>query len=134
MAESDAKIADILVDCSDPELLASFWAELLGRPIAGRMGPYVWLQYSEAAPGFGFQKVSQPKTGKNRMHIDISVSDVAATKVRIEALGGWRVTGYERGGFLVMADPEGNEFCVIPSAPFHFDDDGRADYLDNLNI
>jgi hypothetical protein len=55
-------------------------------------------------------------------------------KGRIEALGGSRVDGYEAGGFLVMADPEGNEFCVIPVAPFHFDEDGRADYLDNLDI
>jgi predicted enzyme related to lactoylglutathione lyase len=134
MAESEVEIADIVVDCSDPARLASFWAELLGRPIAGSKGRYVWLEYSERAPGVGFQKVSEQKTGKNRVHLDISVSDVAATSRRIEALGGSRVEGYERGGFLVMADPEGNEFCVIPSAPFNFDDQGRADYLDHLNI
>ena len=133
MAESDVEIADIIIDCSAPVRLASFWAELLGRPIAGSTGPYVWLNYSERAPGVGFQKVSEPKTDKNRVRLDISVSDVAATSLRIEALGGRRVKGYESGGFLVMADPEGNEFCVIPSAPFHLDDEGRADYLGNLN-
>jgi len=76
----------------------------------------------------------QPKVGKNRVHLDISASDVAATTRRIEALGGSRVEGYESGGFLVMADPEGNEFCVIPTAPFELDDAGRADYLDGLDI
>ncbi|MDQ1481743.1 MAG: hypothetical protein QOI44_2604, partial [Actinomycetota bacterium] len=71
---------------------------------------------------------------KNRVHLDISAADVDATSHRIEALGGSRVEGYERGGFLVMADPEGNEFCVILKAPFELDDSGRADYLDDLNL
>src|SRR4051812_7060267 len=111
MTESEIAISDIIVDCSDPARLAAFWSELLGRPIGGTNGPYVWLAHSEHAPGFGFQKVAQPKVGKNRVHLDISVSDLVATSRRIEALGGSRVEGYERGGFLVMADPEGNEFC-----------------------
>jgi predicted enzyme related to lactoylglutathione lyase len=133
VAESEVEIADIIVDCSDPARLASFWAELLGRPIGGSNGPYAWLEHSERAPGLGFQKVIQPKVGKNRVHLDISAPDVAATARRIEALGGARVEGYE-SGFLVMADPEGNEFCVIPTAPFELDDAGRADYLDGLDI
>jgi predicted enzyme related to lactoylglutathione lyase len=134
MAESEIAISDIIIDCSDPARLASFWSELLARPIGGTNGPYVWLAHSEQAPGFGFQKVAQPKVGKNRVHLDISASDVGATSRRIEALGGSRVEGYESGGFLVMADPEGNEFCVIPTAPFELDDAGRADYLDGLDI
>ena len=48
-------------------------------------------------------------------------------KARLE---GHRVPGYEAGGFLVMADPEGNEFCIIPAGSFDVDADGRADYLD----
>ena len=68
------------------------------------------------------------------MHIDLSVTDVDALRTRIETLGGRRIAGYETGGFLVMADPEGNEFCVIPAAPFEFDDEGRTDYLRDLGI
>jgi len=82
----------------------------------------------------GFQNVAEPKASKNRVHLDLSVPDVMLAKIRIEALGGRRVDGYERGGFLVMADPEGNEFCLVPAAPFTFDEDGRADYLDNLDM
>jgi predicted enzyme related to lactoylglutathione lyase len=134
MAEPEFEIADIIIDCSDPERLASFWADLLGRPIEGRKGPYLWLQHPNREVGFGFQKVAEPKSGKNRVHLDLSAPDLIAAKHRIEALGGRRVDGYEGGGFLVMADPEGNEFCVVPSAPFHFDEHGRADYLDNLDI
>jgi len=134
MAEPEVEIVDIIIDCADPESLASFWAELLALPIAGRKGPYVWLERSGHAPGLGFQKVSHPKTGKNRVHIDVSASDIAATKLRIEALGGRRADGFEGGGFLVMADPEGNEFCVVPTAPFEFDEHGRTNYLDDTAL
>ena len=134
MAELEVEIADIIIDCADPRALASFWAGLLRRPIEGSKGPYVWLKRPEHAIGVGFQKVPLPKTGKNRVHLDISAADVAATKLRIEALGGRRVEGFESGGFLVMADPEGNEFCVVPAAPFQFDAHGRADYLDNVKF
>jgi len=134
MAELEVAIGDIIIDCADPASLASFWAELLGRPIAGSNSPYVWLEHSALAPGVGFQQVSPPKAGKNRVHLDLYASDVAAAKRRIEALGGRRVEGYESGGFLVMADPEGNEFCVLPSEPFELDEQGRANYLDDTEL
>jgi hypothetical protein len=82
----------------------------------------------------GFQKVSERRVGKNRIHLDIAVPDVVVGKELVERLGGRRVEGYEEGGFLVMADPEGNQFCVIPVAPFEFDDRGRAYYLDGLDL
>jgi predicted enzyme related to lactoylglutathione lyase len=134
MVEPGFEIADIIIDCSDPDRLALFWAGVLGRPIEGRKGPYVWLYRPPGASGVGFQKVAEPKAGKNRVHLDISVPDLAIAKAQIEALGGRRIEGYERGGFLVMIDPEGNEFCVVPAAPFLFDESGRADYLDNLGL
>ena len=130
MTEHEIEISDIVIDCADPTSLAHFWSELLGLPIAGSKGPYVWLRRSARTPRVGFQKVSEPKTGKNRVHLDVAVPDVAAAKLRIEALGGRRADGFEDGGFLVMADPEGNEFCVVPTAPFDFDEQGHTNYLD----
>ncbi|MEU3985783.1 VOC family protein [Streptomyces sp. NPDC026672] len=47
----------------------------------------------------------------------------------MEALGGRRLELYDDGGFLVMVDPEGNEFCIIPDGAFEIDDEGHADYL-----
>ncbi len=134
MTEREAKIADVIVDCSDPERVASFWAEVLDLPVGGRRGPYVWLERSDGSIGVGFQRVAEPKRGKNRVHLDVSVPDLVVAVQRLEALGGCRVEGYEEGGFLVMADPEGNEFCLIPEAPFSFDEQGRADYLQGLEI
>ncbi|MFF4537227.1 VOC family protein [Streptomyces aureus] len=129
MADSSAQINALIVDADDPERLAAFWSELLGRPIVGRMGPYVWLR-RENGLGLGFQRTDETRTGKNRMHFDITAPDPAAEQQRIESLGGRRLEQYADGGFLVMADPEGNEFCVIPEGPFELDDEGRASYLD----
>ena len=128
-----AEISDITIDCADPQRLGAFWSSLLRRPIAGRKGPYVWLARSPGGVGIGFQRVDEPKRGKNRLHVDISGPDVGAIKRKVEALGGSRVDGYEGGGFLVMGDPEGNEFCIVPEA-LHFDETGRADYLDGSDV
>lgn len=106
----------------------------MADPLVGAEGPYVWLKRPTGAPGIGFQKVPEAKAGKNRVHLDISATDLVVAKARIEALGGRRIEGYERGGFLVMADPEGNEFCLVPATPIRFDENGRADYLDELEI
>jgi hypothetical protein len=59
----------------------------------------------------------------------VESEDPAAEQARVEALGGLRLTEYGPGGFLVMADPDGNEFCVIPKGSFELGDEGRADYL-----
>ncbi|MFI1740251.1 VOC family protein [Streptomyces sioyaensis] len=128
MADSPMRINALIVDASDPERLAAFWSELLGRPVVGRTGPYVWLR-RENGLGLGFQQTTEPKSGKNRMHFDITSPDPAAEQQRVEALGGRRLEQYADGGFLVMADPEGNEFCIIPEGSFELDDEGRAHYL-----
>jgi predicted enzyme related to lactoylglutathione lyase len=133
MTDPNVEISDIIIDCADPERLAEFWSGLLERPVKGQKGPYVWLTRSAGGMGLGFQQVKEPKRIKNRVHIDISGPDIAGIKDRVEELGGRWLDGYEDGGFLVMADPEGNEFCVVPE-DFSFDASGRTDYLDRLNL
>ncbi|MET7439516.1 VOC family protein [Streptomyces sp. NPDC004082] len=128
MTDSPMKINALIVDATDPERLAAFWSEMLGRPVVGRTDPYVWLQREDGL-GLGFQRTNEPKSGKNRMHFDITSPDPAAEQQRVERLGGRRLEQYADGGFLVMADPEGNEFCVIPEGSFELDDEGRAHYL-----
>lgn len=133
MTDTHPTINDLIIDSADPERLASFWSGLLGRPVTGRTGPYVWLR-RENGLGMGFQQVAQPKSGKNRVHFDLAAEDPAAEQRRVESLGGRRLTDYEGGGFLVMADPEGNEFCIIPNTPFDVDDEGRASYLSSQDV
>ena len=133
MTDAPIEIADIIVDCADPHRLAGFWSALLNRPIEGRKGPYVWLARVPGGVGLGFQQVEEERSGKNRVHIDLFSPDVAELKKRVEVLGGRRLGGYDDGGFLVMADPEGNEFCIVPQ-DLEFDESGRAHYLDHIEV
>jgi predicted enzyme related to lactoylglutathione lyase len=113
---TDASIG-LVLDCSEPEALARFWSQALGLDEFGTIGSYVVLVSSSGAlPRFLLQKVDEPKVGKNRMHLDIETPDVEGEVGRLEALGARRLeadTRSEHGfSWVVMADPEGNEFCV----------------------
>jgi hypothetical protein len=107
----------LVLDCSDPEALAGFWAPALGYDRIGAAGQYVLLLPREpGAPKLLLQRVPEEKAAKNRMHLDIETSDIDAEAARLEHLGARRVTRdaqAEHGShWHVMADPEGNEFCV----------------------
>ena len=99
MTETSAEIDDIVIDCSIPAVVAGFWASLLGRPITGRRGPYVWLQSPAAEAGLGFQRVREEKIGKNRVHLDIAGVGNGALEDRSERLGGRKITGTRTGAF-----------------------------------
>ena len=106
----------LVLDCSNPELLAEFWAPALGYVSLGSAGNYVVLvDEANAMPKLLLQRVTEPKATKNRMHFDIETPDVDREVTRLETLGARRVDGpcSEHGTrWVVMADPEGNEFCV----------------------
>ena len=110
----------IQMDAHDPLQLAAFWSEVLGRPVDGPLGDpphYVGLVPSGHEVVLSFQRVPEGKTVKNRLHLDIEVGDVKLAQDRIEALGGRRLPlqDFAEYGFRwrQMADPEGNEFCLI---------------------
>lgn len=107
----------LVLDCADPDRLADFWSEALGYANVGSAGAYVALYPREGSrPKLLLQRVGEPKSSKNRMHIDIETADIQAEADRLTALGGQRVDGglrCEHGStWILMADPEGNEFCV----------------------
>jgi predicted enzyme related to lactoylglutathione lyase len=111
----------IQVDCVDPERLAAFWSQVLGLEIDSALGsPPRYVGLIPSAPGepvVSFQRVPEIKETKNRLHFDIAVEDPDSATSRIEDLGGQRLSLEDFGeyGFRwrVMADPEGNEFCLI---------------------
>jgi catechol 2,3-dioxygenase-like lactoylglutathione lyase family enzyme len=112
-------VASVTFDALDPEALARFWAALLGLTVRPREGRFVALQRPPAgAPELVFQPVPEPKQGKVRIHLDVNVPDVAAAARRVRDLGGHDVAEIREDGdvWLVMRDPEGNEFCLIPDA------------------
>ena len=107
----------LVLDAADPEALAPFWAGALRMTRQGAVGNYVLLT-SESGPvrQLLLQRVGDLKTTKNRMHIDIEIADVDGEVRRLEALGARRLEAdprHEHGSrWVVMGDPEGNEFCV----------------------
>jgi len=107
----------LVLDCVDPERLAGFWAPALGYTNLGGAGTYLLLLDEHGdRPKLLLQGVPEPKAVKNRMHFDIETADIEAEAARLEALGARRVDTdphHEHGSnWIVMADPEGNEFCV----------------------
>ena len=107
----------LVLDCVDPEALAAFWSGALGYTIVGGAGNYMMLVDGVGVgPKLLLQAVPEAKTAKNRMHFDIETPLVDEEVSRLEALGAIRVeadTRSEHGSrWVVMADPEGNEFCV----------------------
>jgi catechol 2,3-dioxygenase-like lactoylglutathione lyase family enzyme len=104
-----------MVDCRDPEPLVAFWGEVLGLEEKGRFPGYVWMgRMGEDGPSLAFQVVPEPKQVKNRLHFDLAVDDREAFISLAVSLGAKRIADHEIEGFhwTVMADPEGNEFCV----------------------
>jgi len=111
---------DIVIDCADPESLAEFWAEALGYTKAGLFEPYfVLLAPVREHPPVILQRVPEPKTMKARIHFDLRVEDIETEARRLERLGARRIDIGQGAdpGWIAMADPEGNEFCVCPGIP-----------------
>jgi Glyoxalase-like domain len=106
-------IKNVTFDCADAVVVARFWAAALGTDMdedstsdkafveaAGWGGPNMW-----------FNRVPEPKTAKNRLHLDLRAPATIEAEVdRLVGLGATVVRADD--GLTVMADPEGNEFCV----------------------
>lgn len=121
-------IASITFECVDALVVAEFWSAALGRPLdpkassgfaaigfAGRRDTVGWAPAEQdGAPTWMFARVPEPKVAKNRMHLDLMSPDPETEVARLVELGATRVADVEEYGYTwtVMADPEGNEFCV----------------------
>lgn len=114
------KLDAVTIDCADPLALARFWAAVFGTEVASAEGAgptYVDLRPGPGVPTLRFQRVLEPKTVKNRLHLDVAVTDLEEARAGAEALGATRVSPetFDEFGYrwVVMADPEGNEFCLV---------------------
>jgi len=108
----------VVIDCADPVRLARWWADALG-----------WQYWDQAAadeveirptedrlPGLIFGTVPEAKTVKNRLHLDFRPDNQNAEVDRFLALGATRAdVGQRSQSWVVLADPEGNEFCILGS-------------------
>jgi catechol 2,3-dioxygenase-like lactoylglutathione lyase family enzyme len=119
-----SKFTQVVIDCREPEKIAEFWREVLGYHEIDRSqdGAWVELEAGPASPGpiLFFLKVPEGKTVKNRLHIDVSPTDRDrdAEVERLLALGARKIdVGQGDASWVVMADPEDNEFCVLNTRP-----------------
>ncbi|HUQ39510.1 MAG TPA: VOC family protein [Acidimicrobiales bacterium] len=125
-----AALGDITFDCRHPAALARFWAAVLdGYAVA----PYDEAEVTRLAglgiddpeddpnvlveaaggPRLWFTQVPEGKLVKNRVHLDLRCADVEAESNRLVALGARFLSPWPDGEGIVMADPEGNEFCLV---------------------
>jgi hypothetical protein len=124
-----AKIHDVVFDCMHPASLARFWAAVLDDH---HVAPYDDVELErlrskgidtpeddplvvveaepEAHPRMLFTLVPEPRTVKNRIHLDLSCTDLEAETARLVALGASVFARYDR--WVTLTDPEGNEFCI----------------------
>ena len=128
-----ARLKDVVFDCDHPASLARFWAAALdGYEIdpyddaeiarlrsLGYAGPEddpgVIISGPPGAPRLYCQLVPERKVAKNRAHLDLSSDDLEGEARRLEALGATRLAHQpDDGGWVAMADPAGNEFCLVP--------------------
>ena len=107
-------------DCADARTVAEFWAAATGRRVAENesTAKHVVLLAADGAasgPTFVFNAVPEPKTVKNRVHIDLATDTFEAEADRLVSLGGRRLADYEQDNFrwATFADVEGNEFDLI---------------------
>jgi catechol 2,3-dioxygenase-like lactoylglutathione lyase family enzyme len=116
------RISELVIDCRDPQNLAAFWCEVLGFSVLGtdddggvEIGPPEG--FGGLQPTLVFSPSTEPKTGKLRLHIDVNATDrdQDAELQRLLAAGARPVDIGQSGqeSWHVLADPEGNEFCLL---------------------
>jgi hypothetical protein len=115
------RIQAVSVDSTDPKVPADFWEKALGWRRTFEAEDEIVLEPPAGSPEDGispdllFVKVPEGKTLKNRLHLDLRPEDQAVEVQRLEALGAARVSVGQGPdvSWVVMADPDGNEFCVL---------------------
>ena len=117
------RFTELVIDCHDYVLVGTFWSRVLGYEITEQSdGPenyHVALQGPDGAgPTILVDRTPDQKVSKNRLHIDVNATDRSHDEEveRILALGATRADiGQGEQSWVVLADPEGNEFCVLQS-------------------
>lgn len=108
------RVFGAIIDCADPVTLAGFWSRLLQCPVATQRPE--WATVKATNLSVSFQRVPEPKLGKNRVHLDLDVASIEEAVDHALACGATVVSDLineGEGSFRVMQDPEGNEFCFV---------------------
>jgi predicted enzyme related to lactoylglutathione lyase len=112
-------LTEVIIDCRDPRRVAQFWRDVLAWPMVEDARGYYWLSATgepTAPPLLVFVPVPEPKTVKNRLHLDVNPSgmDQDEELERLLELGARQVdVGQGDVPWVTLSDPEGNEFCLL---------------------
>ena len=114
-SEAVGALYAIVIDVNDLELCGRFWSRVLGTNILFQDETYLRVGNKGERPTLLLQKVPEPHREKNRVHIDLDVADLDAAVSRVQELGGNKLRQHQQYGieWVVMADPDGNEFCLV---------------------
>ena len=105
----------VTIDCADPRALAGFWEKALDMRVAQDFGGEFVVLKGDGPLQLCLQKVGEPRVGKNRVHLDLLAHGDPHDEVdRLIGLGARAIEEHEIPGYAwtVLADPDGNEFCV----------------------
>jgi hypothetical protein len=121
-----SKLTELAIDCADPSSLARFWCSVLGYEVQDEADGTVTIgsplvpegrnRPGPVPPTLTFARVPEGRAGKNRLHLDLSPADREQDEEVRRLLGlGARPADVGQGevSWVVLADPEGNEFCVL---------------------
>jgi hypothetical protein len=121
-----SKFTELAIDCADPTRLARFWCAVLDYEVQSEEDDVVTIgsplvpdgrnHVGPVPPTLTFARVPEGKTGKNRLHLDVNPTDreQAEEVSRLLALGAQHAdVGQGDESWVVLTDPEGNEFCVL---------------------
>jgi catechol 2,3-dioxygenase-like lactoylglutathione lyase family enzyme len=116
-----SRVIAVAIDCQDAERCAEFWCAALDARVDKRWRDPHGVEYVQIGTGelpllLLFQPVPEAKAGKNRLHLDIAptAGSQADEVARLVALGATVLADPPENPWVVLADPEGNEFCVLP--------------------
>lgn len=110
------RLSQVVIDCHDCAGLAEFWAAMLGGTLVRESAEWASVTMPDGVTTISFQQVPEAKVVKNRVHLDVQVSEVEEATDRCVELGATRISDRQvdsMGAFIVLRDPEGNEFCVV---------------------
>ena len=111
------RVSSVTIAAVDPEIVAAFWCQVLGYAVVDRDGDVVVSIAGQGGPAIDVLRVGEAKSVQNRLHLDLRADGASRAQelARLEGLGARRVdVGQgEHVSWTVLADPEGNEFCLL---------------------